>query len=691
MGQPVNPVGLSYTGTTQDFGGGFEVGFGGLFEDFRTFCGDEFFTGFFNQAGGSFWNCDAVILGGFINPVNKLFAGENGGGGYGDVGLGFGALLQFDFSAVLFGQGRLQFSRVGELITQGAWAIRLLFEQVGDDGGVSPSQEFVEVGKVAVEFVVFLRSEHDDFADDSGRFSNLAREFANLGVGGDSLAVHDAGIHQGTGNLAIRVGTGDDERAEKISFATLVDSKMRGKHLGIGFFFVAEFGFLENFRLEHELYKIFGRFSLDQDFGPLFIYGDVELFLFRRKNGVWFLHKLVASEVEDRLQFVGLFPGDRTGISCQGAPMIQTTLFLGIMGDKNSEPDNFKEVFSDEDGVASFQKALVRWFQKNGKDYPWRRTHDPYAVLVSELMLQQTRIQTVLERRYFENWMSAFPNCKTLAEANEAEVLKAWEGLGYYNRARNLQKAARVVMEEHGGKFPGTLTELEALPGVGRYTAGAVMSFAYGKHAPIVDGNVIRVLARIFSYNEPVDTTIGKNLMWEWADRLTPQKQVREYNSGIMELGQQICSKISPGCLLCPVEKWCQGRLKDSVENIPFKKGKTKVTEVVEHVLAITDKSGEQIWLTQESGSRRGGLWRLPEISSEEAEGLREIYRSKYAITRYRVTLVVYAGKEKRRSCVSKIAKKEEGNWFSLTKREHWPPLGAPYLKVLKTLKKSLE
>ena len=200
------------------------------------------------------------------------------------------------------------------------------------------------------------------------------------------------------------------------------------------------------------------------------------------------------------------------------------------------------------DDQKAFAKTLVTWFEKGGKDYPWRRTHDPYAVLVSELMLQQTQITTVLSRRYFENWMEKFPTPEALAAAPEEEILKAWEGLGYYRRARNLQKAAAAITSEHGGKFPRDLESILELPGVGRYTAGAVKSFAFGDSAAIVDGNIARVLARLFDFHEEIDSTSGLQKLWDWAEALVPKEKAREYNSGLMELGQTLCSVAAPDC-----------------------------------------------------------------------------------------------------------------------------------------------
>lgn len=172
-------------------------------------------------------------------------------------------------------------------------------------------------------------------------------------------------------------------------------------------------------------------------------------------------------------------------------------LVAGVRKSISMTSSVFTTAFPAPSEVMSFQQSVVKWFQDEGADYPWRRTSDPYAILVSEMMLQQTRIATVLERKYFERWMRDFPTTGALANAPEEKVLKAWEGLGYYNRARNLQKAARVVESEHAGKFPETLERILRLPGIGRYTAGAVASFAFERKAPIVDGNILRVLSRI--------------------------------------------------------------------------------------------------------------------------------------------------------------------------------------------------
>jgi A/G-specific adenine glycosylase len=328
--------------------------------------------------------------------------------------------------------------------------------------------------------------------------------------------------------------------------------------------------------------------------------------------------------------------------------------------------------------LAAYQGALTEWFQSCGRDYPWRRTCDPYSILVSEAMLQQTQIATVLGRGYFTRWLEAFPDWAELAAASEEEVLKQWEGLGYYNRARNLQKAAVAVTRDHGGKMPEDLEAILALPGVGRYTAGAVMSFAFNKRAPIVDGNVSRVLSRLFACPVPVNTPAGIRLAWERADALTPGDEPRVYNSAVMELGQRVCTRTSPDCPACPVASWCRARADGRETDFPVKKG-GKAVMTLEECVILAIREGE-VLLCPETGTRRKGLWRLPETSGEGAADLEEVLRFDYAITRYRVTLKVFLPAPG--SCVEKIA--PDARWFALSREAELPPLGSPYRKALR-------
>ncbi len=288
-------------------------------------------------------------------------------------------------------------------------------------------------------------------------------------------------------------------------------------------------------------------------------------------------------------------------------------------------------------GIAA---ALVAWFRENGRDYPWRRTHDAYAVLVSEVMLQQTQIATVLERGYYTGWLEKFPDFATLARASEAEVLKAWEGLGYYRRARNLQLLAQTVLKEHDGVFPKDPVAIRALPGIGPYTAGAVASFAFNLPEPIVDGNVARVLARLANDATPIDSTEGSKHLWERAAELVrAAEDPRLFNSAVMELGQTICRTGTPACNQCPVQTYCRAT---EPATLPVKKARTTLTAVTERVFFSQNADG--VLLERETGNRRTGLWKLPALVETEGEALPPVLlKSNYGITRYKVTLWVHA------------------------------------------------
>jgi len=291
-------------------------------------------------------------------------------------------------------------------------------------------------------------------------------------------------------------------------------------------------------------------------------------------------------------------------------------------------------------GAASLAADFVSWFRREGKDYPWRRTQDPYAVLVSEIMLQQTQIATVLDRGFYARWMERFPDFKTLATASESEVLGAWQGLGYYRRARNLHKLAQVIVGDHGGVFPRDPEVIRSLPGIGPYTAGAISSFAFGLAEPIVDGNIARVLSRLDNDATPVDSTAGSKRLWDRAKELVQMTDdPRALNSALMELGQTICKPARPACDACPVQRHC---LAEKPEALPVKSARPEITEVTERVFFLCSDSG--VLLEQETGSRRTGLWKLPALPEESSvKPPSVLLKSSYGITRYKVTLWVHA------------------------------------------------
>lgn len=284
------------------------------------------------------------------------------------------------------------------------------------------------------------------------------------------------------------------------------------------------------------------------------------------------------------------------------------------------------------DSRREFAQALVNWFLQYGRDYPWRRTTDPWAILVSEVMLQQTTIPTVLAR--YEAWMQLYPTPSHLARASEQDALLSWEGLGYYRRVRALQAAARAVCEQYGGVFPRSESDLRALPGIGDYTAAAVLSFAYNTPAPLVDANVARVLARIYNDPTPIDTTAGRKKMTQRAAALVHRTNPRAYNSALMELGQTICTPGRPDCLICPVRAFCRAQ---QPENLPMKAAKRQIT-TAEHwdIWQLTPQG--LLMEQQPATARHAGMYRLPRRPRELAQSLPHICDQTYAITRYKVT-----------------------------------------------------
>lgn len=277
-------------------------------------------------------------------------------------------------------------------------------------------------------------------------------------------------------------------------------------------------------------------------------------------------------------------------------------------------------------------QALVEWFTWQGRSYPWRRTQDPWAILVSEVMLQQTTIPTVLAR--YEAWMQRFPTPAALANATEEEALRSWEGLGYYRRVRSLRAAARAICTEHGGEFPQDEAAIRTLPGIGDYTVGALLSFAYNRPAPLVDANVSRVFSRVFNDRTPIDTPAGRRLHWEWAAQLVHPTNPRAYNSALMELGQTICTPGQPDCLLCPIRAHCRA---ERPEELPVKLPKKEVS-TLEHWDAWSLSPRGLLMEKQAENARHAGMYRLPRRPAEAMAEWPLICRQKYSVTRYKVT-----------------------------------------------------
>lgn len=288
--------------------------------------------------------------------------------------------------------------------------------------------------------------------------------------------------------------------------------------------------------------------------------------------------------------------------------------------------------------MASLARSLILWFRRHGRDLPWRRTRDPYAILVSEIMLQQTTVAAVIP--YFERWMKRFPTVHELAAAEESEVLALWQGLGYYRRARSLYAAATKVGKEMEGIFPRDYDRLRSLAGVGDYTAQAVRAFAYDEAVPVLDANVIRVVARLFDIRTPVDNAKGLDKVREKLKGLLPAKSGREFVSAIMELGALLCRAGRPDCLLCPVKSFCAAK---HPEKLPVKAPKAPIKQRSEHAAWISD--GKTILLQQSTARRWVGLWRLPPLESEPVGG--HAAELIYSIVRERVTLRIHRAPER--------------------------------------------
>ena len=343
--------------------------------------------------------------------------------------------------------------------------------------------------------------------------------------------------------------------------------------------------------------------------------------------------------------------------------------------------------------IGQLVPLLLDWFATNARDLPWRRTHDPYAVWVSEIMLQQTQVKTVIP--FWNRWMQELPTIEATAKAPSAKIHKLWEGLGYYTRVRNLQKAAQAIASQHGGKFPETFDEVLALSGIGRYTAGAICSIAFNQPTPILDGNVIRVLTRIFGIAENPKEKVTNARLWQLAEELvtcakdarttkhfppaSPWPALREKNAcsflnqSLMELGALICTPRSPQCLLCPIQKLCVAFKEGRTEELP-NLGKREAATARHFTAFAIEHEGKFFVQQRPAGVVNAHLWEFPNFETTDAPmEPNELFKAKFnvsppeltpmrtvkhSITRYRITLQAYHIRLK------KPALKSAGKWF---------------------------
>ncbi|MDP4171319.1 MAG: A/G-specific adenine glycosylase [Bacillota bacterium] len=272
-----------------------------------------------------------------------------------------------------------------------------------------------------------------------------------------------------------------------------------------------------------------------------------------------------------------------------------------------NELKNLKKI-----NIKEFRYDLISWFKAEQRELPWRKDQDPYKVWVSEIMLQQTRVDTVIP--YFNRFMESFPTLEDFAKAEEEKVLKSWEGLGYYSRVRNLHSAVKEVKEKYGGRVPDTPTEISSLKGVGPYTAGAILSIAYGIPEPAVDGNVMRVLSRILSIWEDIAKSSSRKLFESAVRKLISPEEPSFFNQALMELGALICTPTSPSCLLCPVRDHCTAFQEGVQSQLPVKSKKNKQRQVQLASIILEDKDEKILIHKRPNEGLLANLWEFPNV-----------------------------------------------------------------------------
>jgi A/G-specific adenine glycosylase len=320
-----------------------------------------------------------------------------------------------------------------------------------------------------------------------------------------------------------------------------------------------------------------------------------------------------------------------------------------------SSPPNLLQL--DSAWLRAFRRNLSAWYANSARDLPWRRTADPYRVWLSEIMLQQTQVETV--KPYFERFLAAMPTLDALAQAEEQEVLRLWEGLGYYRRARQLHAAAQAIVQRHGGRFPDDAEAVGRLPGIGRYTAGAILSIAFDQRRPILEANTVRLFSRLLAYEGDPASSAGQKLLWAAAEAVLPSRHPGKFNQALMELGSRICRPRQPDCETCPAARLCFARARGIESQLPRSKAKPP-TEEVHEASALVRRGGRVLLIQWPEGRRWAGLWdfpRFPITGQNSAEVHRELVENvrrmtgvtiapgpwvktlRHGVTRFRITL----------------------------------------------------
>lgn len=350
-------------------------------------------------------------------------------------------------------------------------------------------------------------------------------------------------------------------------------------------------------------------------------------------------------------------------------------------------------------GRTKFHAALLQWYDAEARDLPWRRTQDPYCIWLSEIMMQQTRIDQGTP--YYERFLKRFPDLQALAQATEEAVLKQWEGLGYYSRARNLYRTAQILADQYQGRFPESPEVLQMLPGIGKYTAGAIASIAFGVPVPVLDGNIKRVLARLYAFEEPINLPATDKRLWELAAATLNVKRPGDHNQAMMELGARICIPAQPLCFICPVQRHCRAFSASLQDALPRRNPKKAVPHH-EMVVAVIVNKGAYLIGKRPSPGFLGGLWEFPGERIQKAEGCDDALRRigdemlhlkivpggliavvRHAYTHFKVTLNVYRCTASRRKISSDAH--TEYRWVTPDSFDQYP-FPAGHHKFLKFL-----
>lgn len=379
------------------------------------------------------------------------------------------------------------------------------------------------------------------------------------------------------------------------------------------------------------------------------------------------------------------------------------------------------DAFPDGTWLRTFRRRLIAWYGKHARQLPWRQTRDPYRVWISEIMLQQTQVATVIP--YFQRFIEALPTVEHLAAADEQQVLRLWEGLGYYRRARQLHAAAKKIVAEHEGQFPADPAAIAKLPGIGRYTAAAVASIAFGAQAAILEANTRRLYARLLAHRGELESSAAQARLWSFAEHLLPKQDCGTFNQALMELGATICTPRSPQCTACPVAELCHTCALGLQDEIPQATRKVKIEDVREAAVIVRSPTGQVLVLRYEPGQRWAGLWDFVRFPLPDGQALhtpadaspaalqtflanevqrrtgyrvsvepQAIAQIKHPVTRYRITLNAFvaqlAGPQNRRARPTSTEKTQnESTWVDVAELHHLP-LSATGRKLARLVEK---